>query len=97
MNFILNFMQYILLIFTGAEFPVSYLPKFGQFISHILPLTRSIEGVNDLITNVNNVDSHFYILILGEMIVGIVYGCLSVILIKYTEKQSRINGNYDFY
>lgn len=95
MHFLLNTIQYILLIFTGAEFPISQLPTFMQLISKVLPLTHAIEATNELYNGVG-IDIILPLLI-KELIVGIIYCIIAVIFIKYTEQISRKNGKYDFF
>ena len=46
MHLVLNVVSYLLMIFTGAEFPVSQLPLIGRIISQLMPLTKSISAMN---------------------------------------------------
>ena len=48
-HMISNVMWYVLLIFTGTNFPVSQLPEAVQIISYILPMTRSIAAARALV------------------------------------------------
>ena len=42
MHLVLNVVSYLLMIFTGAEFPVSQLPLAGRIVAQFMPLTKSI-------------------------------------------------------
>lgn len=48
MHLILNIVSYLMMIFTGAEFPVSQLPLPGRIISLLMPLTKTIAAMNSL-------------------------------------------------
>lgn len=94
MHLILNMMNYILMIFTGAQFPVSQLPAIGQFISRLLPLTRSIKAVNLLF---GNGTGHFWTLLLGELAIAAVYTFSSLAVLKYAERACRKAGKFDLF
>lgn len=94
MHLILNMMNYILMIFTGAEFPVSQLPAVGQMVSKLLPLTRSIQAMNLLF---GNGEGNVYALLLEELAVGAVYVCLAVSILKYAENACRKAGTFDLF
>ncbi len=83
MNFLLNFVYYILLIFSGAEFPIKQLPLFGRLISKCIPLTNSIEAANIL---VSNKDANIFYLLFNETLLAYIYICTSVIVLKIAEK-----------
>lgn len=94
MHLILNMMNYILMIFTGAEFPVSQLPVIGQVFSRILPLTRSIEAMNQLFSDDI---SGFAALLLGELAMAAVYVIAAVSVLKYADRACRKAGKYDLF
>lgn len=94
MHLILNMMNYILMIFTGAEFPVSQLPKVGQVISRVLPLTRSIDAMNLLFSNNTK---GFWGLLLGELTIAAVYVIAAVSVLKYADRACRNAGKFDLY
>ena len=94
MHLILNMMNYILMIFTGAEFPVSQLPMVGQVFSRVLPLTRSIEAMNILL---DNDTKNFAILLLGEMTMAGIYALTSVSILKYAERACLKAGKYEMF
>ena len=94
MHLILNMMNYILMIFTGAEFPVSQLPAVGRVISRVLPLTRSIEAMNLLFANDFN---GFAQLLFGELAMAAVYVFLAVSVLKYADRACRMAGKFDLF
>lgn len=94
MHLILNMMNYILMIFTGAEFPISQLPLAGQILSRALPLTRSIEAMKLLFDN--ETENCIYLL-LGELAMAVLYALASVFILKYAEKACIKAGNFDLF
>lgn len=94
MFLILNIISYVLMIFTGAEFPVSQLPLFGRILSHLLPLTHGIEAMKHLF--VHNY-SEFTELIGLEVLVGCCYAILAVFLFRAAENISRKTGKFDLF
>lgn len=90
MHFVLNFMSYVLMIFCGANFPVSQLPLSARIISEFLPLTHSIKAVNMLFDNLENYQ--FPMLLLQEAGVGVLFFLLSSFLISLIEKISVKKG-----
>ena len=94
MHLILNMMNYILMIFTGAEFPASQLPAVGRVISRVLPLTRSIEAMNLLFVNDFN---GFAQLLFGELAMAAVYVFLAVSVLKYADRACRMAGKFDLF
>lgn len=94
MHLILNMMNYILMIFTGAEFPVSQLPAVCRVISRVLPLTRSIEAMNLLFANDFN---GFAQLLIGELAMATVYAVAAVSVLKYADRACRMAGKYDLF
>lgn len=94
MHLILNMMNYILMIFTGAEFPVAQLPAIGQVLSRVLPLTRSIEAMNLLFSNDTN---DFAPLLVGELVMAAIYVIAAVAVLKYADRSCRKAGKYDLF
>ena len=83
-----------IMIFTGAEFPVSQLPRVGQVISRVLPLTRSIEAMNLLFSK----DTRgFAVLLLGELAMAVIYVIDAVSVLKYADGACRKAGKYDLF
>ena len=48
MHLILNVVSYLLMIFTGAEFPLAQLPVLGRWFGSLLPLTHAIAAMEQL-------------------------------------------------
>lgn len=94
MHIILNMMNYILMIFTGAEFPVTQLPRLGQILSRLLPLTRSIEAMNLLF---NDDRSRFIPLLLGELVLAAAYTLAAIAVLKYAESACKRQGKFDLF
>jgi len=84
MHLILNTMCYVLMIFCGANFPITQLPAWGQFISRLLPLTRGIEAGNLLFEGFNQ--GLFIRLMIGEFAIGAVFFAISYWVIKLAER-----------
>ena len=95
MHFILNLFSYILMIFCGANFPISQLPKVFQFISQLLPLTRSIAAANMLFADF---DKNRLIYLLGtEIVVGIIFYFISYFIIQYAEKTAKKKATLELF
>lgn len=95
MHFILNLVANILIIFSGANFPISQLPKFLQFIPKIIPLTRSIEAANMLFTGYDK--SKFILLLFGEILVGMTFYLISYFVIQIAEKIAMKNASLEIF
>jgi ABC-2 type transport system permease protein len=83
MNFILNTVSYVLMIFSGANFPIEQLPFAGQFISKIIPLTRSIEAANMLFGEVEI--PQLVGLMISEILLGVIYVGIAAVLMRIVE------------
>ncbi|MDQ0223229.1 ABC transporter permease [Streptococcus moroccensis] len=93
-NMILNVTSRILLIFTGANFPIERLPIGLQGISRFLPLTRTIQVAQAVIEG--DVLSAHYQLLGEEVLVGIVFILLGAFLMTVMERQARKTGRMEF-
>jgi len=83
-HLMLNTMNYILLIFCGANFPVAQLPAFGRALSQALPLTRGIRAANMLFVGLDM--GLFLRTVAGEFAVGALYFLATFWVIKYAER-----------
>ncbi|MEZ7612824.1 MULTISPECIES: ABC transporter permease [Streptococcus] len=92
-NLMLNLASRILLIFTGANFPISRLPHFLQFIPKLLPLTRSIEVAQGVIEG--KTISTYYLQIFEEIVLGIIFIIFASILLRVMENVSRRNSTIE--
>ena len=84
MHFVLNVINYVLLIFTGAEFPITQLPPACQLVSQALPLTRSIEAAKLLFADGDRAE--IFALMLGEILLAAVYFVSGAGLLRIIEK-----------
>ena len=94
MHLVLNVVSYLMLIFTGAEFPVSQLPLAGRIIAQFLPLTKSISAMNLLFKKENGL---FWILLLGEIATGVMYAMLAWTIFGFIERSARKSGRFDMF
>lgn len=84
MFLMLNTIASLLLIFSGANFPVSQLPVFAQWIAFMFPLNRSVSAANMSFSGSFN--NEYWELIIGELVLGIVLFILAFLLIKIVER-----------
>lgn len=91
----LNTCEFILLILTGALFPLDNLPLFLQKVSYIIPLTRSIKVAQSLLGSYEGLN---IITMLGtEIFMSLSYLLLSYVLFKYFEVKSVKEATIDIY
>ena len=90
----LNLISRILLIFTGANFPISKLPYILQWFSNVLPLKRSIKIAQGLIEGKSI--SGYYNLIFEELILSFLFIVIASILLQVMERKSRTTGKLEF-
>ena len=95
MHLILNLMEYVLLIFTGSNFPVEQLPELLQVISYALPLTRSIAAARGMAGGMELYQVST--LLGGEILVGIGYILLAAFLVKTAERIAIKNGTLELF
>ena len=94
MHLVLNVVSYLLMIFTGAEFPIKQLPLAGQVIAQIMPLTKAISAMNKLFEG--NI-KEFSILIIAEFFTGVIYALLTYAVFGFAEKIAQKNGTFDMF
>lgn len=95
MHLILNLVSQMLCLFCGANFPVSQLPVVCQFLSRLLPLTRSIEAAGMLLEGA----SFRQILpnLMGELLIAAIYVFLSFSTLKYAERAAIKKGTLELF
>jgi ABC-2 type transport system permease protein len=76
-----------LLIFTGANVPISELPGWMQDVSHALPLTHAIEAARELATGAPF--SSVTDLLATELGIGVAYLAVGLALLRVFEWQGR--------
>jgi ABC-2 type transport system permease protein len=77
----------LLLIFCGANVPLSVLPHWMATIGHGLPLTHAIEAARAVAAGATLHDIEG--LLSSEALIGLIYGTLGYTLIRFFEQQSR--------
>lgn len=95
MHFLLNTVEYVLLIFTGSNFPVSRLPEPVRIVSNLLPFTRGIEAARQIMSGESMRSVAF--LLAGELAVGAVYLLAAAVLIQFAEKAAIRQGTFDLF
>lgn len=80
MHLILNATASLIIIFSGANFPVSQLPNTVQYIANIFPLYRSVQAANMSFGVIDFVK--FRALIVGELFLGMVFYIMAFLLLK---------------
>ena len=88
-------MEYVLLIFTGSNFPITQLPEMVQVISYALPLTRSIQAARGVTNGLGW--NEILPLLGGEVLVGIAYVFLATGLVKYAERVAVKEGSLELF
>ena len=94
MHLILNVVSYLLMIFTGAEFPISQLPLLGRVFSQLMPLTKAIAAMNTLF---EPGDGQFWTLLIAELFTGAAYALLAHALFGFAERSAQRNGRFDLF
>lgn len=92
-HFITNTIERILLIFTGANFPIEKLPLILQKFSFLFPLTHSIKAAQNLIYE-NYIISNLELLN-KECFLGVIYLIIGVVVLNYAEKIAIKKGTLD--
>lgn len=93
-HLVLNLISLLMMILTGAEFPIENLPGAVRFISWILPLTKPIKAIDSLFAG----NTSLYLpLVLGEIATGTAFLFAARILFAWAERRARIAGTLDLY
>ena len=91
--FINNTVYFALLIFSGANIPLTTLPDWMRAISFVLPLTRGIAAARMLIAGGELTDVSR--LLLGEFIIGCIYVFIGYRLFRWFEIQAKRRGTLE--
>lgn len=94
MHLVLNVVSYLLMIFTGTEFPVAQLPLAGRVVSQLMPLTKANAAMQLLFAPETG---RFWPLVLGELATGASYALLAWALFGFAERCARRNGKFDLF
>lgn len=94
MHLILNIAAFLLMIFTGTEFPVERLPFAGQVFAWMMPLTKSVRATHLLLDG----DSASYApLVCAELLTALALVLLSFLILRFAETAARKNGRFDLF
>jgi ABC-2 type transport system permease protein len=91
--FVNNTVYFSLLIFSGANIPITSLPTWMQTISSALPLTRGIAAAREIIAG-NDYQS-ITGLLTGEALIGVMYVFLGYALFRWFEFQAKRRGTLE--
>jgi len=83
MYLILNAVAMLIMIFSGANFPVEQLPRPAQLVAAIMPVQRGITAANAYFHA--PIDIGFWQIVGGEALLGVVFILLAFVLIKIIE------------
>jgi ABC-2 type transport system permease protein len=87
--------MYMSLIFSGVNFPVSYLPEFLQPISYLLPMTYGVSGLREAAQGATVLQ---ILPSLGAMaLLGSFMAFIGFLLFKRLEKMSLERGTLDLF
>lgn len=91
--FINNTVYFLLLIFSGANLPLSQQPVWMQTISQFLPLTRGIASARLIIAG-GNADEALP-LVAAEFLIGVMYIVLGYVFFRWFEFHAKQRGTLE--
>ncbi len=91
--FINNLVYFLLLLFSGANVPVTALPQWMQYISWALPLTRGIEAARAIVGGASL--AHVSSLLVGEFLIGVAYLLAGYLLFRVFESEAKRRGTLE--
>jgi len=91
--FVNNTVYFLLLVFSGANIPVSVLPAAMRTIAQALPLTRGIAAAREIVAGGGLAQVRG--LLAGELGVGLVYATLGYLLFRWFEIQAKRRGTLE--
>jgi ABC-2 type transport system permease protein len=93
--FINNTVYFSLLLFSGANVPLSTLPSWMQAVAQALPLTRTIAAARQIIAGASLAD--VAPLLRAEVGIGVAYILLGYFLFRWFERQAKRRGTLDIF
>ncbi|HVN14773.1 MAG TPA: ABC transporter permease [Anaerolineales bacterium] len=93
--FVNNFVYFVLLIFSGANVPISELPAWMQAVSWALPLTRGIIAARSIVAGASL--AQVAPLLWGEIGIGLMYGLFGYILFSWFEVEAKRRGTLEVF
>lgn len=91
--FVNNTAYFLLLVFSGANIPLTDLPNWMRSISWGLPLTRGIVAARQIIAGESLVK--VAPLLAGEVVLGVIYVLLGYALFRWFEMQAKRRGRLE--
>lgn len=95
MNLVMNISSMMILVLTGANFPIEKLPVWLQGISNVLPLTRGIRAAQMTLVGANFTEVGT--LLLSEFILGTIFLLLGYVLFSLMDHLAVKDGAFDLY
>jgi ABC-2 type transport system permease protein len=93
--FINNTVYFSLLVFSGANVPLSTLPAWMQSVAWALPLTRSIAAARQIIAGGSLAE--VAPLLWMEVLIGAIYILVGYFLFRWFERQAKRRGTLDIF
>jgi ABC-2 type transport system permease protein len=88
-----NLLASLLLLLSGANYPMSRMPEWLQILGQFTPLTRGVQLTKDILNEGNYAN---VLPLLGEeLLLGCVFFAISFSLLKFAENQSRSKGTME--
>jgi ABC-2 type transport system permease protein len=91
--FVNNTVYFLLLVFSGANVPLTILPGWMRAVSQVLPLTRGIASARSIIAGAGLFE--VAPLLAGELLIGLVYIFLGYSLFRWFEFQAKRRGTLE--
>lgn len=91
--FINNTIYFLLLVFSGANVPLTNFPVWIQRAAHLLPLTRGIQAARQVIAGSSF--QEVSPLLAGEMLIGMCYVTIGYLLFSWFEVQAKRRGTLE--
>lgn len=92
MNLFINIVNMMIMICSGVNYSIENLPRVFQILSKLLPMTRSISAAREVL---NYSYKEATLLVIGEVICGIVYMILAVLISKIIEREAIKHATLD--
>jgi ABC-2 type transport system permease protein len=91
--FVNNTVYFLLLVFSGANIPLSILPASMRAVANVLPLTRGIAAAREIIAGAGVAQVRS--LLAGEFRVGLIYAAFGYVLFRWFEIQAKRRGTLE--
>jgi ABC-2 type transport system permease protein len=93
--FVNNTVYFLLLVFSGANVPLSILPAGMRALSEALPLTRGIAAAREIVAGAGVAQVRG--LLMGELGIGLMYALAGYLLFRWFEIQAKRRGTLEDY